>query len=113
MFDRRSSSVFDTSKFIEGTVDSGKINDTLYGINAGINCLVVFVNPKIFDKAGVAVPDDTTWTWDSLIDTAAEVPQHGRDGKGHQDRAGRAGRRAGHDGLERPDHGGAGVHPRA
>ena len=27
----------DTSKFVEGTVDSGKINDTLVGINAGIN----------------------------------------------------------------------------
>ena len=63
----------DTSKFLDGTVDSGKINDTLYGINAGINCLVVFANQKIFDKAGVAVPDDKTWTWDSLVDTAAEV----------------------------------------
>jgi multiple sugar transport system substrate-binding protein len=63
----------DTSKFIEGTVGSGKINDTLYGINAGINCLVVLANPKVFEKAGVAVPDDKTWTWDSMIDTAAEV----------------------------------------
>jgi multiple sugar transport system substrate-binding protein len=63
----------DTSKFIEGTVDSGKINDTLYGINAGINCLVVLANPKVFEKAGMDVPDDKTWTWDSMIDTAAEV----------------------------------------
>ena len=63
----------DTSKFIEGTVDSGKINDTLYGINAGINCLVVLANPKVFEKAGMEVPDDKTWTWDSMIDTAAEV----------------------------------------
>ena len=63
----------DTSKFIEGTVDSGKINDTLYGINAGINCLVVLANPKVFEKAGMEVPDDKTWTWDSLIDTSAEV----------------------------------------
>jgi multiple sugar transport system substrate-binding protein len=62
-----------TSKFIEGTVDSGKINDTLNGINAGINCLVVLANPKVFEKAGVDVPDDKTWTWDSLVDTAAEV----------------------------------------
>ena len=54
----------DTSKFIEGTVDSGKINDTLYGINAGINCLVVLVNPKVFEKANMDVPDDKTWTWD-------------------------------------------------
>lgn len=63
----------DTSKFVDGTVDSGKINDTLYGINAGFNCLVFMANPKIFDQAGVDLPDDTTWTWDSLIDTAAEV----------------------------------------
>ncbi len=63
----------DTSKFIEGTVESGKINDTLYGINAGINCLVVLANPKVFEKAGMEVPDDKSWTWDSLIDTAAEV----------------------------------------
>ena len=46
----------DTSKFIEGTVDSGKINDTLYGINAGVNCLVVLANPKIFEKAGWTCP---------------------------------------------------------
>jgi multiple sugar transport system substrate-binding protein len=63
----------DTSKFIEGTVDSGKINDTLYGINAGFNCLVNLANPKVFEKAGMEVPDDKTWTWDSLIDVAAEV----------------------------------------
>ncbi len=63
----------DTSKFIEGTVDSGKINGTLNGINAGINCLVVLANPKVFEKAGVDLPDDKTWTWDSLVETSAEV----------------------------------------
>ena len=63
----------DTSKFIEGTVESGRINDTLYGINAGFNCLVFLANPKVFEKAGMSVPDDKTWTWDSLVDTAAEV----------------------------------------
>lgn len=63
----------DTSKFIEGTVDSGKINGTLNGINAGINCLVILANPKIFEKAGVDLPDDKSWTWDSLVETSAEV----------------------------------------
>jgi multiple sugar transport system substrate-binding protein len=63
----------DTSKFLEGTVDNGKINDTLVGINAGINSVTLMANPKLFDKAGVSMPDDKTWTWDSLIDTAAEV----------------------------------------
>ncbi len=62
-----------TSKFVDGTVESGKINDTLYGINAGINTVTIMANPKVFEKAGMDLPDDTTWTWDSLIDTAAEV----------------------------------------
>ena len=63
----------DVSKFTEGTVDSGKINDQLVGINAGVNSVIILGNPKIFEKAKVDVPDDTTWTWDSMIDVAAEV----------------------------------------
>jgi multiple sugar transport system substrate-binding protein len=63
----------DVSKFAPGTVDSGKINDTLVGANAGINSLVLFANPGVFEKAKVAVPDDTTWTWDDMMNVAAEV----------------------------------------
>jgi len=63
----------DTSKFVPGTVESGKINGTLVGANAGINTAVLFVNPKVFDKAKMDLPDDTTWTWDDLMQVAAEV----------------------------------------
>jgi multiple sugar transport system substrate-binding protein len=63
----------DTSKFVEGTVDSGKINDKLVGVNAGINSAIVFANPKVFEKAKMDVPDDKTWTWDSMFEVAAEV----------------------------------------
>jgi multiple sugar transport system substrate-binding protein len=63
----------DVSKFVEGTVDSGKINDTLVGVNAGINSALFFANPKIFEKAKVELPDDTTWTWDQLIEIGAEA----------------------------------------
>jgi multiple sugar transport system substrate-binding protein len=63
----------DTSKFAEGTVDSGKINNTLVGINAGINSALIFANPKVFEKAKVDLPNDTTWTWDQLSEVAAEV----------------------------------------
>ena len=58
----------DTSKFVEGTVDSGKIDDKLVGVNAGINSAVIFANPKVFEKAKMDLPDDTTWTWDQLIE---------------------------------------------
>ena len=63
----------DTSKFVEGTTDSGKINGTLYGVNAGINTVVLFANPEVFNKANVSLPDDTTWTWDDLQQIASEV----------------------------------------
>src|SRR4051812_10745964 len=63
----------DTSKFVPGTVDSGKINGTLVGANAGINALVFFANPAVFEKAKVSMPDDKTWTWDQLSEVGAEV----------------------------------------
>jgi multiple sugar transport system substrate-binding protein len=63
----------DTSKFVEGTVDSGKINDKLVGINAGINTAVILANPKVFEKAKMEVPDDKTWTWDRMIEVGAEA----------------------------------------
>ena len=63
----------DTSKFVEGTVDSGKINDKLVGVNAGINTAVILANPKVFEKAKMEVPDDKTWTWDQMIEVGAEA----------------------------------------
>ncbi len=63
----------DTSKFVEGTVESGRINDTLVGVNAGINSALIFANPTVFEKAKMDLPDDTTWTWDQMIEVGAEV----------------------------------------
>ena len=63
----------DTSKFVEGTVDSGKINGKLVGVNAGINSALIFATPKVFEKAKMNMPDDKTWTWDQLIEIGAEV----------------------------------------
>ena len=66
-------SSIDTSKFVEGTVNSGKINDKLVGINAGINTAVILANPKVFEKAKMDLPDDKTWTWDQMMDFGAEA----------------------------------------
>jgi multiple sugar transport system substrate-binding protein len=63
----------DTSKFVAGSVDSGKIDGTLVGINAGINTPVILVNPAVFAKAKVALPDDTTWTWDQMKAVGGEI----------------------------------------
>ena len=66
-------SAVDVSKFVEGTVDSGKINGKLVGVNAGINSALIFGNAKVFEKAKMDLPADKTWTWDQLIEVGAEV----------------------------------------
>jgi len=63
----------DTSKFVEGSVDSGKIDGKLVGVNAGINTPTILANPKIFEQAKVELPDDTTWTWDQVRELSAEL----------------------------------------
>jgi len=63
----------DTSKFVDGSVDSGKIDGKLVGINAGINSPTILANPKIFEQAKVELPDDTTWTWDQAKEVSAEL----------------------------------------
>jgi multiple sugar transport system substrate-binding protein len=63
----------DVSKFVEGSVDSGRIDGKLVGINAGINSPTIMANPKIFQQAKVEMPDDKTWTWDQLRELSSEV----------------------------------------
>lgn len=63
----------DTSKFIEGTVDPGKTDDGLVGINAGVNAPVILANQTVFKKAGIELPDDKTWTWESFQKLASEL----------------------------------------
>ena len=63
----------DVSKFVEGSVDSGRIDGKLVGINAGINTPTILANPKVFEAAKVEMPDDTTWTWDQMREIGAEI----------------------------------------
>lgn len=65
----------DTSKFAEGTVDLGKIEDRQYTITAGVNAMSMVIDPKVFEAAGVELPDDETWTWDDYAEIAAEITQ--------------------------------------
>ena len=62
-----------TDQFEQSSVDTGKVNDKLYALPAGVNALAIVVNPKVFEAAGVAIPDDKTWTWDAYEKVAAEV----------------------------------------
>ncbi|MBO0811171.1 MAG: extracellular solute-binding protein [Microlunatus sp.] len=70
----------DVSKFAPGTADAGRIDGKLVGVNAGINSLTLMANPKVFEKAGVDLPDDTKWTWDDYLNISAELQAKGPSG---------------------------------
>ena len=71
----------DTSDFAPGSVETGELPDVgLAAITAGLNALAFLINPVVFEEAGVDIPDDTTWTWDDLIDTAVKITENTPDG---------------------------------
>lgn len=63
-----------------GTVESGLVGDTLYGLNGGVNTSVILANPALFEAAGLDLPDDTTWTWEGYGELAAELTKALPDG---------------------------------
>jgi len=73
LLDLKKAQGLDTGKFEPDTLGAGEFDGGLYGLNAGINSFAVVVNPAAFKTAGVAIPDDTTWTWDDFSRIAAEI----------------------------------------
>ncbi len=70
----------DTSKFPEEALDLGRMDGTHYTITAGVNALAMVVDPKVFQAAGVELPDDDTWTWDEYAAIAAEITKESPPG---------------------------------
>ncbi|ROS31800.1 ABC transporter substrate-binding protein [Cellulomonas sp. PhB150] len=70
----------DTSKIDKSVLQSGTIDGKLYGVATGINAYVVVADPEAFKAAGVALPDDKTWSWDDYVSTADEISKKS-DGK--------------------------------
>jgi multiple sugar transport system substrate-binding protein len=73
LLDLKKAQGLDTGKFEPDTLGAGEFDGGLYGLNAGINSFAVVANPAAFKTAGVAIPDDTTWTWDDFARIAAEI----------------------------------------
>jgi multiple sugar transport system substrate-binding protein len=63
----------DTSKLDEAALNAGKNENGLTGIAAGINAATILANPAVFKAAGVALPDDKTWTWADFERISAEI----------------------------------------
>jgi len=63
----------DLSAMDAKVLDTGKVDGTLVGAPIGVANFSVAVNPQVLQKAGVAMPNDKTWTWDQFAQTAAQV----------------------------------------
>ncbi|MFI5711431.1 ABC transporter substrate-binding protein [Kribbella sp. NPDC051620] len=73
LLDLKKADGLDTGKFEPDTLAAGEFDGGLYGLSAGINSFAVIANPAVFKAAGVALPDDTTWTWDDYARISAEL----------------------------------------
>ena len=60
---------FDVSNYYEGTVGSCTMDEKLYGVPFGVNCLALYYNKDMMDAAGCTAPT----TWDELKETAGKL----------------------------------------
>lgn len=65
----------DLSSLSEADKQAGTWDGKLYALTTGSNAFAVFANPSILAKAGVSMPDDSTWTWDDLLSISKTVSQ--------------------------------------
>ena len=61
----------DVSEYYEGPLASCTLDDKLYGVPFGSNCLALFYNEDMLKAAGCEVPT----TWDELADVAKKTTQ--------------------------------------
>ncbi|MFG3338927.1 ABC transporter substrate-binding protein [Glycomyces sp. NPDC048151] len=67
----------DLSNIEEGTLATGQFEGKTYGIPTGVNALALLVNPALVTAAGVAMPDDKTWTWADFMQFTTDISKSG------------------------------------
>ncbi|WP_311212243.1 MULTISPECIES: ABC transporter substrate-binding protein [unclassified Arthrobacter] len=79
----------DTSGIKEDTLKSGEVEGKRVGLVAGVGNFCIAANPAVLEKAGVAMPDDTTWSWEDYRELGQKISESGTGatgvGVGYQD----------------------------
>ncbi|MFC8790616.1 ABC transporter substrate-binding protein [Streptomyces cinereoruber] len=65
--------LLDTSAFDDASLATGQVDGTQYALPTGVGVSSVIVNTDLFEKYGVALPDDTKWTWNDYARIAKEL----------------------------------------
>jgi len=71
---------FDTSIYLPGLLDPGKVNGKQYLLPKDYSPLGVYYNKKLFDAAKVPYPKEG-WTWDDFLATAQKLTTTDASGK--------------------------------
>jgi multiple sugar transport system substrate-binding protein len=58
---------------VKSSLADGTLDGKLYGIPIGETAYTICANKTLFQKAGVEVPDDKTWTWDDYLSTCKKL----------------------------------------
>ncbi|HWD60913.1 MAG TPA: extracellular solute-binding protein, partial [Humibacter sp.] len=66
LLDMSSVASIDTAP-VKSSLADGTLGGKLYGIPIGETAYSICANKTLFEKAGVDVPDDKTWTWDDYL----------------------------------------------
>jgi multiple sugar transport system substrate-binding protein len=69
----RVSAELKTDKIDPAALGNGRFEDKQFGVPTGVNTFAMVVNPTVFEKAGVPLPDDSRWTWDDFARIAREI----------------------------------------
>jgi multiple sugar transport system substrate-binding protein len=65
----------DTTNLDEAVATTGQVEDATYAIPTGVNAFSVVIDPQVYAATGVPVPDDQSWTWEDMVETAGQVTQ--------------------------------------
>lgn len=66
-------SVLKTDGIDATALTSGAFDNKQYGVPTGVNTFAVVADPTVFEKAGVALPNDDSWTWDDFNRIARDI----------------------------------------
>ncbi|MEV4759103.1 extracellular solute-binding protein [Micromonospora sp. NPDC049559] len=62
-----------TDQIDGAALGNGKFGGKQYGVPTGVNTFGVVVDPVVFEKANVPLPDDNAWTWADFVEIAKKV----------------------------------------
>ncbi len=63
----------DTKVFPTSILQASTYENKIYGVPTGGNAIALMANKSLFDKLGVALPNDDTWTWEQFTALAKEI----------------------------------------